>query len=268
MSRCFEEKDKGRIVFDMSVCICGVRIDRVTREEAVERALAPMDEPSFVVTPNAIMLDACRRDPSLASLLNRSALSLADGAGVLWAARRQDTPLECRVAGIEFGEALLERAAKEGLRVFLLGGGEGVATAAAERLCERMPSLQICGTYWGYFERGGEEERRLLSIIRSTHPDILFVCLGFPLQERWIVEHLDFLRDLRVIAGLGGSLDVWSGNLRRAPRIVSRCGMEWAWRMLRQPSRLRGLPAIFRCCFLWGLFEKRPHTPKAFPKEK
>lgn len=255
----------------MSVCICGVRIDRVTLGEAVERALAPMDEPSFVVTPNAIMLDACRRDPSLASLLNRSALSLADGTGVLWAARRQGTPLSCRVAGIEFGEALLERAAEEGLRVFLLGGASGVAAEAAERLCARMPRLQICGTYWGYFDRGGEEERRLLSIIRSTRPDILLVCLGFPVQERWIVEHLDFLRDLRVIAGLGGSLDVWSGRLHRAPRIVSRCGMEWAWRMLRQPRRLKGLPAIVRCAFFRGgtFREKLPHTPsKAFPKKE
>lgn len=250
----------------MSVRLCGVRIDRVTCEEALKRALAPSDAPCFVVTPNAIMLDACRRDPSLTSLLNRSTLSLADGAGVLLAARRQKTPLPCRVAGIEFGEALLARAAEDGLRVFLLGGGMGVAETAAKRLCERMPGLGVCGTYWGYFAPGGDEERRLLSIIRSTRPDILFVCLGFPLQERWILEHLDLLRDVRVIAGLGGSLDVWSGQLRRAPRIVSRCGMEWAWRMLRQPKRLKGLPAIFRCCFSWGDFEKSPHTPKTFPK--
>lgn len=234
----------------MSVRLCGVRIDRVTLDEAVERALSPSDEPCFVVTPNALMLDACRKNPPLATVLNRSALSLPDGAGVLWAARRHGTLLPCRVAGIEFGEALLRRAAEDGLRVFLLGGGEGVAEDAAARLCERFPMLRICGSYWGYFDRSGEENRRLLSILRACRPDILFVCFGFPLQEQWILENLYRLDGIRVIAGLGGALDVWSGHLRRAPKLVSRLGMEWAWRMLREPRRLRGLPAIVRTFFV------------------
>ena len=83
-------------------------------------------------------------------------------------------------------------------------------------------------------------------MIRACRPDVLFVCFGFPAQEKWIAEHLDVLSDVRVIAGLGGSLDVWAGNLRRAPALFSRMGLEWAWRMMRQPKRLRGLPAIIR----------------------
>ncbi len=248
----FSKKKARKEVFAMSVRLCGVRIDRVTVDEAVERALSPSDEPCFVVTPNALMLDACRKNSLLATVLNRSTLSLPDGAGVLWAARRCGTPLPCRVAGIEFGEALLHRAAEEGLRVFLLGGGAGVAEDAAHRLRERMPTLQICGTYWGYFDRDGEENRRLLSILHSCRPDVLFVCFGFPLQETWILENLYRLDGVRVVAGLGGALDVWSGHLRRAPKIVSHMGMEWAWRMLRQPKRLKGLPAIVRCAFFRG----------------
>lgn len=229
-----------------SVTLFGVEVHNLILEEAVEAALEDRGEPCFVVTPNALMLEACRTCEANAALLNRATLSLPDGAGVLMAAKRQKTPLRARVAGIEFGEALLERAAKEGLRVFLLGGEEGVAFRAAERLCERFAGLCVCGSYWGYFDKTGEADRGVCRMIRACRPDVLFVCFGFPAQEKWIAEHLDALSDVRVIAGLGGSLDVWAGNLRRAPALFSRMGLEWAWRMMRQPKRLRGLPAIIR----------------------
>ncbi len=225
----------------------GVKIDGVTCAEAVELALSERRErPCWVVTPNAVMLDACRRDTSLTALLDRADLSLPDGAGVLLAARRAGTPLSCRVAGIDFGEALLLRAQRDGLRVFLLGGGEGVAQRAAASLLEKYPRLCVCGTYWGYFDQMGEEDRRLCEHLRRVRPDILFVCLGFPLQERWIDTHLAHLSGLRVIAGLGGSLDVWAKDARRAPRPLRALGMEWAWRMAHEPRRLRQLPAILR----------------------
>ncbi len=229
--------------------ICGVEIDNVTQKEALARALGA-GEVSVVFTPNALMLDACRRDGELAALLNRASLSLPDGMGVLLAARRCGTPLKARVAGIEFGEALLERAAREGLRVFLLGGKAGVAARAATALCARYEGLCVCGTHWGYFDRAGEENERLLAQIRACRADILLVCMGFPVQERWIMENLESLAHLRIVAGLGGSLDVWSGDLRRAPRAISRMGMEWAWRMMCQPRRLRGLPALVRCALM------------------
>ena len=228
--------------------LCGVRIDDLTMGEAVERALSS-EGPCFVVTPNAVMLDACRRNADYTALLNRSNLSLADGAGVMLCAKRAGTPLCERIAGISFGEALLERAASEGLRVFLLGGGENVAYDAAERLAKKYEGLQICGSFWGYFEKSGEEDLRVTQLIRAARPDVLFVCFGFPLQEEWIASHLHLLEDVRVMAGLGGALDVWSGRIKRAPTFVSGCGMEWAWRMVREPKRLRNLLAILRCVF-------------------
>jgi N-acetylglucosaminyldiphosphoundecaprenol N-acetyl-beta-D-mannosaminyltransferase len=226
--------------------ICHVKIHNTTLPEAVDYALSGERSPCWVVTPNAVMLDACERTPETARLLSGADLSIPDGAGVLLAAKRQGTPLSCRVAGIEFGEALLARAAEAGLRVFLLGGGEGVAEAAEERLRARYPRLCVCGTCWGYFEKSGEEDRRVTAYVRACRPDILFVCLGFPMQERWIEEHLRLLDGVRVVAGLGGSLDVWSGRLQRAPKPVSRMGLEWAWRMLKEPKRLKNLPAIVR----------------------
>ena len=228
------------------ILIRNVKIDDIDRDTAVEAALSGQRTPCWVVTPNAVMLDACAKDDESAALLNRATLSLADGTGVVLASRLQKTPLHARVAGIEFGEALLERAAREGLRVFLLGGGAGIAEQAAQNLCRRYPGLCICGHFWGYFKKNGEEDRRVSALIRAACPDILFVCFGFPLQERWIEEHLHLLGDVRVVAGLGGSLDVWAGKVHRAPKIISRIGLEWAWRMMLEPKRLKNLPAIFR----------------------
>lgn len=228
------------------ISLYGVKIDDVRLDEAVELALTERGDACWVVTPNAIMLDACRKDGRYAALLNRATLSLADGTGVLLAARRKGTPICERVAGIDFGEALMRRASQDGLRVFLLGGAEGIAQQAAQTLTDRYVGLRVCGSYWGYFEKEGEDDRRVCGILRALRPDILFVCFGFPLQEEWIAKHLGDFDGIRVVAGLGGSLDVWSGNLHRAPRIVSRMGMEWAWRMMREPKRFKQLPVILR----------------------
>ena len=230
--------------------ICGVAVDTLTANEALEIALKEKKKDAKAVctvfTPNALMLRACRRDPSLTSLLNQATLSLPDGAGVVMAARRKGTPLRERVSGIDFGYALLERAEKEGLRVFFLGGRPGVAEEAAERLQKRLPSLSVCGTHHGYFEATGEENRRILERIRESRAELLFVCLGFPRQERWTESNRSELAGLRVIACLGGSLDIWAGRQRRAPQILQSLGCEWAWRMLREPRRLGGLPALIQ----------------------
>ena len=234
------EKNRGEIR------LCGVRIHDMTLSEALDRALEKGSSPCWVVTPNAVMLESCRRDREKAALLNRSSLSLADGAGVVLASKRRGTPLSGRVAGIDFGEALMRRAARSGFKVFLLGGGEGVAREAAEKLCSRYPGLCICGSHWGYFHKQGEEDRRVTEMIQASGADILFVCFGFPLQEEWIDTHLSRLSGLRVVAGLGGSLDVWADRVRRAPPAIARMGLEWAWRMAREPKRLRCLPALIR----------------------
>lgn len=228
------------------VTVFGIRFDNLSMDEAVRRALRDHGEPQTVVTPNALMAQACAKDPSLCRLVNSASMVLPDGAGILSAARRQGTPLRERVAGIDFAERLLAVAAERGERVFLLGGGDGVAPAAAKNLQKKFPGLCICGCFWGYFDRHGEENRRLLSIINSCKPSILLVCFGFPIQEQWIRENVGFLPSVRIAAGLGGSLDVWAGRVRRAPGLVRAANMEWAWRMMTQPRRLRNLPALVR----------------------
>ena len=239
----------------------GVKIDNVTKEEAVYRALRTTGESCVVFTPNALMLERARKDEGLANLLNRASLSLPDGAGVLWAAQKMGTPLTERVAGIDFGAEILARAERAELRVFLLGGSEGVAERAAENLQKKHPRLRICGTTWGYFHKAGEDNARVISYIRACRPDILFVCMGFPLQERWVMENLHRLTDIRTIACLGGSLDVWAGDILRAPLWMSRAGFEWLWRMLRQPKRLTALPKMVS--FLWHVPQKEEFTERS-----
>lgn len=238
-----------------SIRLCGVRIDDLTLSESVSLALLPRQTPCVAVTPNAVMLDACRKDPRYAALLNRSTLSLPDGIGVLRAAQRMGTPLRKRVAGIDFGAAVLREASRQGLRVFLLGGEPGVAKKAAKNLRVGYPGLKICGTCHGYFQKTGAENRRVVNAVLSARADILFVCFGFPLQEEWIMANLPALKELRLIAGLGGSLDVWSGRIQRAPRFFIDHGLEWAWRMAREPARLKNLPALL----IFSLSREKSH---------
>lgn len=229
----------------MKVTVGGVAFDNLTMAEAVREAMRG-GEVCRVYTPNALMLRACAENPAYAELLNSASMVLPDGSGVLLAAKRQGTPLRERVAGISFGEAILSEAARRGDRVFLLGGRDGVAPRASEKLQRKYPGLVVCGTYWGYFEKKGEENQRVIGMIRACRPDILFACFGFPVQETWIRENLWQLPSVRVAAGLGGALDVWAGDVRRAPVFVQRRGLEWAWRMAAEPKRLSQLPEILR----------------------
>ena len=232
--------------------ICGVRIDGVTLDDALEVALEDRAGACVVVTPNALMLERCRRERELAGLLNRATLSLPDGVGVLRAAKKRGVRLPARVAGIAFGEALLICAAERGLRVCFLGGADGVAEEAAKRMRERLPDLQICGAYSGYFDHTGEENERLIEALQLVKPDVLLVCFGFPLQERWIFRNVERLPSVRIAAGLGGSFDVWSGRVRRAPKVVQHLSLEWAWRMMCEPKRLLQLPSLLRFFLLGG----------------
>ncbi len=229
-----------------SVFLCGVRIDAVTQADAVAFALGEREEMCTVFTPNAVMLEEASRAPSLRQLLCDATLSLPDGAGVLMAAKRKGERLPSRVAGIDFGEALLASCMQARPHLYLLGGREGIAEKAGEALTLRYPGVKLVGTHHGYFTDGGEEEKAILKEIRTAAPQILYVCLGFPRQEEWILRNRSALPSVRIAAALGGSLDVWSGTVRRAPAFLSRMRLEWAWRMAGDPHKLLRLPALLR----------------------
>ena len=222
-----------------TVRILTLRFTPYTGEQALCLAhrLAAAHRPACIFTPNAEMAHRATRSPAFSDLLNRADLLLPDGIGITAAARMQGTPLP-RLPGIDFAEALLRTAPSNGYRLFLLGARPGVAAKAGKALCRRFPRVTVCGVQDGYF--APEMAHSVAAAIRAAEPNLLFVCLGSPRQEEWIAVH----RPPCLALGLGGALDVWSGEVKRAPQIVQKAGMEWLWRTLRQPSRLARLPAL------------------------
>lgn len=218
-----------------------VSLHRLNRKETIETVLRRMarNEQTAIFTPNPIMLERAAKDESFRRVLARGDLRVADGVGVCLAARIAGIPSIPRTAGIELAESLLAVAARTGLRVFLLGGKPGVAERAAQALRARFPSLTVCGTHHGYFSE--EESDALCRAIERTRAHVVLVCLGSPRQEIWIDRHRRQLPSVKLLMGLGGSLDVWAGNVRRAPRPLRKIGLEWAWRMALEPHRLKGL---------------------------
>lgn len=200
---------------------------------------------TVIFTPNAKIADDARKDHRLFTLLQKADLLLPDGAGILLASRRHaDRPLTHRLPGIEAGEIALQLAAKGQHPIYFLGGKPGVAQKAATAWQKRLPTLPIAGTHHGYFDADGPENAAIVQKIRQSGAHVLFVCLGFPAQERWIIQNKNTLPSVRLFMGLGGSLDVWSGGVRRAPALFRAVHAEWLWRMLCQPRRFVQFPSL------------------------
>ena len=239
------------------VTLLGIPFLPLTRREARASLarLAMGDRAARVFTPNPEMLLLANDDPSFAETLRSADLLLPDGIGILVGARVCGKHLPERLTGIDSAEWLLSFAAKHSLRVFLLGGQPGVAEDAARSLRKKIPLLEIAGTHHGYFDKATDspETQSLLGVLQKTKPDLLFVCFGAPAQERWIAEHADAIPSLRLCMGLGGALDVWSGRVRRAPKLVQKCGLEWLWRTISEPKRIKRVGKIPR--FFWEILK-------------
>ncbi|TAK23160.1 MAG: WecB/TagA/CpsF family glycosyltransferase [Chloroflexota bacterium] len=246
-----------------SVRILGCRVDDVTMAEAVARcdALIASDRPADVITPNAEIVMATRRDDALRQSIERCALSIPDGAGLLLAGRILGTPLREQVAGTDLCVELAALAEKRGYSLFLLGGRAGVAEAAAGRLRAVHPTLRIVGVYSGDASPAGDAAAR--HRIRAAGPvDILFVAFGAPRQEAWIARNQAEL-GVRLAIGCGGALDFISGKVARAPRWVRRAGFDWLYRLIRQPwrwRRQRALP-LFVVAVLMSAIRRRFASP-------
>lgn len=220
----------------MRINIKGVGFDNVTLEEACSRALELMEEAGsrYVVTPNPEIVMAAEKDEAFRRVLNAADLVIPDGIGVIYAARIQGTPLKERVPGIELCAALFAALAQKGGRVYLLGAKPGIAEQAGKNLAQQYPGLVICGSGDGYFTEDGP----VIAAVNAAAPDLLLVCLGFPRQEKWMAQHRSELH-VGLMLGGGGSLDVFAGAVRRAPQLWCKLGLEWLYRLLHQPSRIR-----------------------------
>lgn len=215
--------------------VLGVGFDNVTMKEAVARGTELLGQPGahYVVTPNPEIVEVCRENPEAMRAVNGADLVLADGVGVVKGARMLGTPLKAKVPGIEFAAGLMEEMAAKGMSLYLLGAKPGVAETAGKRLAEKYPGLTIAGTHDGYFQDDGP----VIEAIRNSGADAVFVCLGAPKQELWMARN-GSATNARLLCGLGGSLDVFAGTVKRAPRFWSDHGLEWFYRLCKEPRRI------------------------------
>ena len=209
--------------------------DSLTLDEAADAAAALAEGEGFhyVVTPNPEFLQRAKHDGDFRAVLNGAGLVLPDGVGVTYAAKILGRPLKGRVPGIDFAARLMTWMGAHGKRLFLLGAKPGVAEQAALRLLADYPGLIVCGTHDGYFQ----EDQPVVDEIRAACADVIFVCLGAPKQEFWMAR-CGPLTGARLAVGLGGSLDVFAGVVERAPAAWQKLGMEWLYRLIREPKRI------------------------------
>lgn len=215
--------------------VLGVSFDDLTMDEAVEIALGFMQErrACYACTPNPEIVMAAKGDAALRAALSGAELVLADGVGITKAAAMLGTPLKSRVPGIDFASNVISLLAQRGGSVYLLGAKPLVAEAAAEKLTQTYPGIVIAGTNDGYFT----DDAPVIEKINAASPDFLMVCLGSPKQELWMSANVGRL-SCGLMAGLGGSLDVLAGNVQRAPETWRRLGLEWLYRVIKEPKRL------------------------------
>ena len=223
------------------VNVLGVGIDNLTLSEAVDKALSLISEHrcAYMVTPNPEIVMAAWDDPKVSKAIENADLVIPDGVGVMQAARILGTPLREHMPGIDAATEIIKRLASRGGSVFLYGARPGVAEKAAERMKQCFPGLVICGTNDGY----GNDDGAVVSKINAAKPDFVMVCLGVPKQELWMAKYAAKL-DAGLMAGLGGTIDVFSGQVKRAPLIWQKLKLEWLYRCFEEPKRFRKVKRI------------------------
>lgn len=218
--------------------ILGVPFDPVTRAEALQRLLAMLQGSgqSHVMTPNNEMLVEGTKNPAFFKIMQGTALNLPDSTGVVWAARRQGTPLKERVTGVDTVLGLAGAVSPEHT-MFFLGAAPGVAAAAAAQLSAQFPKLNIVGTYAGSPKE--EDAPGIIQKINDSGAKILLVAYGAPKQDLWIHKHLKDLPQVKIAMGVGGTFDFFAGVRTRAPLFLRKLGLEWFWRLVLEPRRFK-----------------------------
>lgn len=219
------------------VNILGVYVDTVTISEAADTIMKFFDEDRLhsVYTPNSEIIMHAYKNPEFAELLNNADLLTADGIGVVYASKILKKPIKERAAGYDIARQVLSKMNYTDHKLFLFGGKPGVAEEAKAKLLQEYSDLNIVGLRNGYFK--ADEEAEIVEEINNSGADIVFVCLGAPKQEEWIDRHAKELK-VRVAMGIGGSLDVFAGRAERAPEIFCKTGMEWFYRLCKEPWRI------------------------------
>lgn len=219
--------------------ILGINIDSITLEEAGEITKELIQNSNktcrMIVAPNTEFIMMAQKDKNFFEILNRADLATPDSVGVILGGKFQKKPFKERIPGQAYFRKILELGEKEGWTFYLLGGKSGIAKKASENLKKIYPNLKIIGYHEGFFEE--DNEKNVIEEINKLSPNVLFVAMGAPTQEKWIATNKEKLK-VDVAAGQGGTFDYEAGNIKRAPIIFQKLGIEWLWRLFLQPSRI------------------------------
>lgn len=210
----------------------------------------------YVFTPNSEMVMAAVKDKEFENILNGADLLTADGIGIIYASKILGNTISERAAGYDISLKILDMLASSGKTLYLFGAAPGVAETAKKKLEDKFPGIKIVGLHNGYFDEA--EEKKIIGDINCKNPDVLFVCLGSPKQEKWIFNNKDTL-NAKVAMGLGGCLDVYAGNVKRAPDIYIKLGLEWFYRLVKEPKRFFRMLALpkFMIKVIWHKITKK-----------
>ncbi|MDP9751284.1 WecB/TagA/CpsF family glycosyltransferase [Thermoanaerobacter pentosaceus] len=223
--------------------IFGVPIDRVTMIQAVEilKNFLQEDRLHIVATPNAEIVMMAQKDKEYMEILNNTDLNVPDGSGIVFASKVFKKPLTERVAGFDLMLEFIKDISSKGVKIYLLGAACQVAEQARANLEKLYPGVKIVGTHHGYFTE--EEENKIIEEINNKGAEVLFVALGAPKQEKWIYKNKDKLK-VKIAMGVGGSFDVIAGKVKRAPYIYRKLGLEWLYRLIKEPWRYKRMMAL------------------------
>lgn len=225
--------------------IMGVRIDNVSMNEVLSQAEQKIenDEKYIIYTPNTEIIMMCQKDKEFLNMMNKSDINVPDGVGLIYAGKIKKFSLKEKVAGYDLSINLLKMADKKGLKLYAVGGRPGVAETAMKNVQKKYPGIKIVGAHHGYFKGthlgkfGHEEEKALIEDINKHKPHILFVGFGAKKQEQWIEYNKDLI-NANIIIGNGGTLDGLAGIVKRAPDIFINLGLEWLYRLIKEPKRI------------------------------
>ena len=223
-----------------TITILGVPIDRVTKDEAgniTEQLIKESNKScKMIFAPNVEFIMTAQKDKEFFNLLKSSSLSTPDSIGVIIGAKLQHKSFKERIPGQSYFRKIIELSNEKGYSIYLLGGNPGIPEKAKENLKKVFPNVNIVGLHHGYFDE--DEEKKIIEEINALKPNVLFVALGAPKQEKWIYNNRHKLQ-VDVAAGQGGTYDYEAGKIKRAPVFIQKIGMEWFWRLIREPSRIK-----------------------------
>ena len=233
-----------------NISVLGVRFDLIGFHQAAGIVCDWLkdNKKRHIVTPNPEFVVATQKNHEFKQILNDSDLSIADGRGIQLAARFLEHSVPDRITGTDFMVELCKKFAELSIPIFLLGGENGVVKKCAEKLLHNFPNLNIAGTFKGMANEAGDRET--VKAINGTNAQVVFIAYGAPKQEMWIARNLHKLTNIKAAMGVGGAFDYIAGEISRAPIFMRKMGLEWLWRLFKQPKRLG---RIFRAVIIFPL---------------